>query len=211
VKVELSELERDALAEAFNLSLGQAAASFADIVNEEIQVSVPQVEIILRQELMLRLGSAGQPDQDESLCAISQTFRSADEQIAAEALLLFPERGGLEIVRRMLGESSTPLEQITELEQDALGEIGNIIINACMNSLSDVFDVEMVGTLPSVSRFDLQELFDDKDGNMHVLVAQIGMRLSTQDITGHMLILMDLPSLRSVIDRIQVFFGLNAG
>lgn len=211
MKVDLSELEQDALAEAFNLALGEAASSFADIVNEEIQVSVPQVEIIPRQALMQRLQRSGPDGQAGLLCAISQAFQSVDSCIAAEALLLFPERGGLEIVRRMLGEQSTPLEQITELEQDALGEIGNIIINACMNSLSNIFDTEMVGTLPSVSRFALHELFNDQVSEVFVLVARVGMSLSTQDINGHVLFLMDMPSLESIVERIQTFFGLDVG
>ena len=42
--VALTEFQLDALAETFNMSLGEAAAIFSQIVSEEIKLSVPIVE-----------------------------------------------------------------------------------------------------------------------------------------------------------------------
>lgn len=208
MRTHLSEMERDALAEAFNLALGEAAASFADIVNEEIHVTVPEVEILTRKELVQRLNALPTAQDNPTLCSISQTFHSADAHLATETLLLFPERGGLDIVRRMLGDTSTPLEHVSELEQDALGEIGNIIMNSCMSSLANIFSTEMIGTLPGVERVTPQDLFRHHGQSDVVLVARIGMSLSSQNVTGYVLFLMDLPSLANVIKLIQRFFDL---
>lgn len=207
---QLSETERDALAEAFNLALGEAAASFAGIVNEEIHVTVPEVELLTREQLMLRLNDMPISYELPKLCSIAQQFHSPDHRLATETLLIFPERGGLEIVRRMLGDTDTPLEHISELEQDALGEIGNIIINSCMSSLAGIFNTEMVGTLPGVSRVTPDELFAEQSDGEVVLVARIGMSMKSQDVTGYVLFLMDLPSLETVITLIRRFFGLDA-
>jgi chemotaxis protein CheC len=136
MSTNLGELERDALGEAFNMALGEAAASFADLVQEEITLSVPSVDLLARQELAERLAALELPGLAERLTAISQNFHSQDRLLNTEALLLFGEHGSLEIVRRMLGQHDMPLEHITELEQDALGEVGNIIINSCMNTLA---------------------------------------------------------------------------
>ena len=51
--IHLDEDTSDALAEAFNLALGEAAASFAEIVQEEIVMTVPVVELLPRTELVL--------------------------------------------------------------------------------------------------------------------------------------------------------------
>ncbi|MEJ6006799.1 hypothetical protein WG899_14705 [Paucibacter sp. AS339] len=209
MRTHLTEVERDALAEAFNLALGEAASSFADIVNEEIRVTVPEVEILTRQQLLEHLAELPSAESDPALCSISQAFHSADQGLATETLLLFPERGGLEIVRRMLGDTGTPLEHISELEQDALGEIGNIIINSCMNSLAGIFKTEMVGTLPNVERLAPQDLFGQQGQGEVVLAARIGMSMSSQDVSGFVLFLMDLPSLETVIRLIRHFFGLG--
>ena len=134
--IQLSDIEQDALGESFNLALGQAAAVFADLVNDEIQLSVPMVEILEREALVNRLEELAGAKESQALCCIAQHY-VAGNAFDTDALLLFPERGSLEIVRRMLGRSEIQLDQITELEQDALGEIGNIIINSCMSGLSN--------------------------------------------------------------------------
>lgn len=207
--MQLGELERDALGEAFNMALGEAAASFADLVQEEITLTVPSVEVISRQELSDRLQRADMPGLSEQLCAISQDFQAQDASLNAEALLLFGEAGGLEIVRRMLGEHDMPLEQITELEQDALGEVGNIIINSCINTLSGIFSTELIGTLPRVQQVSAGELFDAHRGGEVVLVVRIGMGLRSQDVTGYVVFLMDMPSLEHVVARVRRYFGLD--
>ncbi|MDC8784337.1 hypothetical protein [Roseateles koreensis] len=209
MRTKLNELERDALAEAFNLAVGEAAASFGGIVNEEIQVTVPEVEILSREILVRRLVDLPSTHNvSPKLCSISQAFHSPDIQLSTEALLLFPERSGLDIVRRMLGDTGSTVEQVSELEQDALGEVGNIIINSCMSSLTLIFRTEMIGTLPTVDRVSPQDLFRNLAPDHVMLVAHIGMSMSSQDVTGYVLFMMDLPSLTNVIQLVQRFFGL---
>ena len=119
--IQLSDIEQDALGESFNLALGQAAAVFADLVNEEIQLSVPTVEILEREALVKRLEELTGTKAAQDLCCIAQHY-VAGKAFDTDTLLLFPEHGSLEIVRRMLGRTEIHLDQITELEQDALGK-----------------------------------------------------------------------------------------
>ena len=53
--LELDEDTRDALAETFNLALGHAALHFSELVNEEVEMSVPQVALIPAAELLTRI------------------------------------------------------------------------------------------------------------------------------------------------------------
>ena len=201
-----SDLEMDALAEAFNLSLGEAAATFSAIVHEEIELSVPIVEFISRDELTRRL-QGDKADQDPTrLCRINQSFTGSDG-LVTDALLLFPEHGSLEIVRRMLGDN-TPVQHITELEQDALAEIGNIIINSCMSSLANLFGTELIGSLPRVQCSDAAHLLDDKAADNLILVARIGMVMSAHNLSGFVLFLMDVPSVDQFMARVAQLFRL---
>lgn len=186
-----SELEMDALTEAFNLSLGEAAATFSVIVREEIELSVPTIEILSRDELTQRLESVQPSAAGDRLCRINQQFDAASG-FQTDALLLFPEHGSLEIVRRMLGDD-TPVQQITELEQDALAEIGNIIINSCMSSLANLFGTEMRGSLPRVQSRTARTLLDDKSDSDVILVARIGMTMAAHNLSGYVLFIMDVP------------------
>lgn len=201
-----SELELDALAEAFNLSLGEAAATFSAIVREEIELSVPIVEFITREALTHRL-LADQPDGGAArLCRINQSFTD-ENNCTTDALLLFSEHGSLEIVRRMLGDD-TPIQHITELEQDALAEIGNIIINSCMASLANLLGSELIGSLPRVQCKDADSLLNDKDPDALILVARIGMTMSAHNLSGFVLFLMDVPAVDHFMTRIAEVFRL---
>jgi chemotaxis protein CheC len=201
-----SELELDALTEAFNLSLGEAAAAFSSIVREEIELSVPTIEILSRDELIQRLKSGRPAGTDERLCRINQHFNAASG-FQTDALLLFPEHGSLEIVRRMLGDD-TPIQHITELEQDALAEIGNIVINSCMSSLANLFGTEMIGSLPRVQSRTAASLLDDKDASDVILVARIGMTMAAYNLSGFVLFIMDVPSIESFMAQVSRLFKL---
>lgn len=201
-----SELEMDALTEAFNLSLGEAAATFSAIVREEIELSVPTIEILSRDGLTQRLESSQPAGASERLCRINQHFNAASG-FQTDALLLFPEHGSLEIVRRMLGDD-TPIQHITELEQDALAEIGNIIINSCMSSLADLFGSEIIGSLPRVQSSSVARLLEDKAPDSLVLMARIGMKMSAHNLSGFVLFLMDVPSIDHFMGEVRRLFGL---
>ncbi|TXH82876.1 chemotaxis protein CheX [Thauera aminoaromatica] len=196
----------DALTEAFNLSLGEAASTFSAIVREEIELSVPTIEIVSREELTSRLESARPAGATERLCRINQHFCAAGG-FQTDALLLFPEHGSLEIVRRMLGDD-TAIEHITELEQDALAEIGNIIINSCMSSLASLFGSEMHGSLPRVQSRTVHTLLDDKAATDVILVARIGMSMAAHNLHGFVLFIMDVPSIEHFMDRVSRYFKL---
>lgn len=201
-----SELEMDALTEAFNLSLGEAAATFSAIVREEIELSVPTIEILSRDGLTQRLESSQPAGASERLCRINQHFNAASG-FQTDALLLFPEHGSLEIVRRMLGDD-TSIEHITELEQDALAEIGNIIINSCMSSLANLFGTEMSGSLPRVQSRTARTLLDDKAATDVILVARIGMTMAAHNLSGFVLFIMDVPSIEHFMDQVSRLFRL---
>lgn len=204
-----TDLEMDALSEAFNLALGEAAATFAAIVREEIELSVPTIELLSRDELIIRLEDTQPGGESGRLCRINQHFE-ADVGFQTDALLLFPEYGSLEIVRRMLGDE-TPVEHITELEQDALGEIGNIIINSCMSCLANLLGTSLRGSLPRVQSHSPRDLLNDKPSSDVILVARISMSMSAHNLRGFVLFIMDVPSIENFMAEISRLFQLPTG
>ena len=53
--VVLTELELDALTELVNLGVSNAASSLHDLVDEEVVLSVPRVDIVTREVAIARL------------------------------------------------------------------------------------------------------------------------------------------------------------
>jgi chemotaxis protein CheC len=197
----LNELQRDALGEIFNIGVGRAASSLSQIVNDTVLLSAPEVTLVRREDASkVLLGS-----EFRQFSTVSQNFSGAFD---AEAMLIFPESNALEIVRLMVGPHMS-IEELSEFEQEAMCEVGNIILNACMSALADLFHIALNGTLP-VHRFgDTESLAFLGGDDQMVLVLQVDMTISQQRVQGHILFLLSVVSMRSMLDCLDAYLREN--
>jgi chemotaxis protein CheC len=195
---ELSEIEQDALAEIANMGVSRAATSLRQLVGEQVLLSVPAVRIVTRVTAS-RLVERGQAP---SLIAVQQSFEGP---FSGKALLIFPQAQSLELVRSIVG-SEHSLEDVIALEEEALAETGNIILNACLATIANVLRRTMRMSLPSILRGDGDALFDVKAGSDNlVLFLYIDFTIKNRDIRGFIALLMDLPSISALRDIIRDF------
>jgi chemotaxis protein CheC len=197
---ELSEIEQDAIAEIANQGVSRAATSLRQLVGEQVLLSVPAVNIITRRAaatLVERGGAA-------ALVAVQQSF---DGPFSGRALLIFPQSQSLELVRSIVGPEHS-LEDVIDLEEEALAETGNIILNACLATIANVLRRTMRMSLPSILRGDGDTLFDvqSEDGRSDlVLFLFIDFTIKKRDIQGFIALLMDLPSIDTLKQIIRDF------
>ena len=140
--MKLNALALDALTELFNHGVGQAAKSLSELAGEEVRLSAPRVEEVPKQNIVDQMDTRGA----NRICAVRQEFTGA---ITTEALLMFPFQQSLQLVQMMVGDG-VPLETLSEMEQESLAEIGNIVLNAVLSSVVDLLHIEMEGSLPQV-------------------------------------------------------------
>lgn len=205
--LNLSPLESDALVEIFNIGVGHAAAAMSEIVGEEVSMSVPSISFVNRAEAAGMLGLAG--NGEERICGISQHYEGAFE---TEAILMFPEDKSLEIVRLMVGES-VPLQELSEMEQEAMSEIGNIILNACVGTLANIFQRELHGSLPEYHLGTSGDILACSGGQADaiVLMLHIDFVLETHQIHGYVAFILDLSALHDLRDLIDRYLALALG
>ena len=203
----LSELENDALIEIFNIGVGQAAASMSAIVNEAVHMSVPSISFINRAEAARLLGA--KDDQSERICGVSQHYEGA---FSTEAILMFPEDKSLEIVRLMVGES-VPLKELTEMEQEAMCEIGNIILNSCVGTLANIFQRELHGSLPEyhVGTSDEILVASGSQPDTVVLMLHIDFILEKHQIHGYVAFVLDISALHDLKEQINLYIARAMG
>lgn len=199
---DLSELQRDALIEIFNIGVGQAASSMSQIVGEPIYLSVPTVEILhgdKRAEAICKLALSPR------ICAVSQDFIG---NLKARAFLIFPEGKTREIVRRMLVDSVST-DELSEMEQEALSEIGNIILNSCMSSLSDALQTSFHCSPPLYhlgSAFEILSTGNSQDEDL-LMLCHIDFSMPRAEINGYLVFLLTLPSFKVLIGQIDQFLS----
>jgi len=194
----LSDTERDALAEIANMGVGRAAASLRQMVGEQVLLSVPAVEIVNRTKAA-QLVDGG---NSRKLVAVQQSFEGP---FSGRALLIFPEAESLELVRSIVGAEQS-LEDVIDLEQEALAETGNIILNACLETIANVLRRTMRMSLPAVVRGDGTTLFDAQAptaGGELVLFLYIDFTIRNRDIHGFIALLMDLPSITALKEIVR--------
>jgi len=202
---QLTELQHDALVEIFNVGVGQAAAAMSRIVNEEVTMSVPMIAFQSRAEVAKTLGSA----EGRRISAIAQHFQGA---FNTEAFLMFPEEKSLEIVRLMVGQSLS-LEELSEMEQEAMSEIGNIILNSCMGAFANAAGKELQGSLPMYHVGTGDDILgtSGKEWDGVVLTLKIDFNIERHHIYGYVAFLLDMPALQDLQRYIDDYLAKLTG
>ena len=204
--MQLTELENDALVEIFNIGVGQAASSMSAIVNEPVRMSVPSISFMHRADAARLL--AGKESADERICGVSQHY---DGAFRTEAILMFPEDKSLEIVRLMVGEA-VPLKELSEMEQEAMCEIGNIILNSCVGTLANIFQRELQGSLPRYHVGTSDEILHASGTQAAtVLLLHIDFVLEKHQIHGYVAFILDLSALHDLKDQINLYITRAMG
>ena len=220
--IALTELEHDALLEIFNIGVGQAAAAMSGIVNEEVTMSVPSISFLSRGDAAQLLdeahrnnaaggggNSSGNHASGERICGVSQHYEGA---FSTEALLMFPEFKSLEIVRLMVGEA-VPLAELTGMEQEAMSEIGNIILNACVGTLANIFEHELQGSLPVYHLGTSDEILDATGtrADTVVMMLHIDFILQKHQIHGYVAFILDITALTDLKGQIDSYLQRTIG
>lgn len=199
----LSDIEIDALTEIFNVGAGRAALSLCEIVGEEVHLSVPSVEVLRTREIDVRVLALA----NVRFATVSQAF---DGPFDAEAVLLFTEEHALEIVHDMMG-SQMSLEQLAEFEQEAMCELGNIILNACLSAMADMLGITLNSSLPDYMVASPQQisarLADGENGDTYVLVLHIDLLIEKHRSEGHLIFLLSSTSLNKLVACVQRYLN----
>jgi chemotaxis protein CheC len=133
----LSQEEQDILQEVMNIAFGQASADLAEVIDIFVNLNVPSVETIRTSELPAYICREIQDYGRISI--VEQNYLGRFQGIA---LLVFPAGAGKEIFAILSpGQQGTGSAiNLALLEKEALQEIGNILIGACVGKIVELLD-----------------------------------------------------------------------
>jgi chemotaxis protein CheC len=145
-----------------------------------------------------------------TMVAVHQVFEG---DICGRVMLMFPETKSLELVRAVTG-GELPLEDIIELEQEALAETGNIILNGCLATIANMLDRSLKMSLPEILRGEGPEFFEldpPPEAGDVVMFLYIDFAIRRKDIKGYIVMLMDMPSMAALKKLIGEFIERTTG
>ncbi len=198
---QLDDISRDALAEILNIGVGRAAASLSEMVVDEVLLDIPTVEIVNHHDAnhLIDKLSGGR------VTAIAQDF-SGD--FDGKALLLFPQQSSLNLVRTLL-KDDIPLTMLSELEKEALMEVGNIILNACFGTVANILNASIESSLPHLIQGRSEDLLGTEESLL--LLININFRVAEKSISGYVSFVMDVGNYNRFNTHLQRYLKAMMG
>lgn len=203
--IVLSEIEADALAELANIGVSKASVALGRMVGDEVAMSVPTVEVVPCAEAARRFDA----EYAGRLAAVSERFGGL---MAGVALLVIPQASCLELVRAALPDEVPP-EEAGALEQEALAEVGNIVLNNGLSSMANMLGAGLDTALPRVLYGDGLEVFAQcgaqcgagSGPEATAIIFTIRIRMKTRNIPAQIVITVDAASEEALRDRIAAY------
>lgn len=124
-------------------ALAEASGIISTITRVKIQIDLASQGLIDLQQAILLFD-----ESEPQLVAISQKLEGI---VNGHALFLLKDDLSMLLIRELLKENAR-LRELTEMEEEALCEIGNIIINSCLSNYMEMFKGRVHSHLPRLSR-----------------------------------------------------------
>ena len=198
--IQLSELQHDAIVELLNIGMGSAASSLSEIVNEEIKLSVPSLELLYEQQVVEYFDALS-----KEIVAIKQSFKGA---FHGDALLTFAQSKGMKLVS-ILMKHQVSIKELIELEADAIKEIGNIILNSCLATCSNVLVKELITEIPVFMKGTAKDIFNNNKLTNIVLFLHVKFSLQHEDIDGYVAFILETSAIEQLKVNIDRYLSEN--
>lgn len=195
--MKLTSDQADALTEVINIGVGKAAASLSELIGMRLQLTIPSVQLCKLEDLNKIYGQAG---SDTSL-SVTQSF---DGQFSGRALLVFPESSAITL-SNLLGGSNEKSREIDVEVRGIMMEVGNILLNGVLGSLSNMIDSDLSYSLPQLNKtYDflskvLKDSGTENEVHEEILIADATFNVAERSISGSLMIIFDLGSMESLL------------
>lgn len=131
----------DVLKEIGNIGSGNAVTALAHMLNCKVDMSVPQVRLLDFKDVGSILG-----DEEQIMAGV---YLMVEGDITGSIMFLLEKDSCKKLISMLMG--SSPSEgDLSEIEESALKEIGNIITAAYLNSLSTLTNLKIYPSVPSL-------------------------------------------------------------
>ncbi|MEG1003084.1 chemotaxis protein CheC [Clostridium sp.] len=135
---KFTPVQLDALKEIFNIGAGNAATALSILINNNVKMTVPCVNIIKFDKLY---------DNELHKEVYGVAVRVLGE-IPGNILIIFNNDAVLEINKILLGEDCI---KKCDYYESLLSELGNILSSSYMNSIAEVTGINIVPSVPAVT------------------------------------------------------------
>ncbi len=192
----ITELQSDYIKELFNIGMGAAASELSELIDDEVFMSVPSFQLIDWQQVTKTLGY--KPSEP-----VTMVYVTMSGQLKGRGILVYPTNASLELAHR-LSDDFSPLDDLTELEEEALSEISGIIINNIISTICDQLDVTTQTSLPTCKRGQWETIAKNTieiDTSQQIMFIGMSFSIKHKDLKGELLFLQDGATINELLEH----------
>ncbi len=144
-KNSLTGIELDVLKEMGNIGAGNAASALAQMVNDKIDMTIPEVRFLEFSEVIDLVGGP----EAHMVCL----YLTASGPAPANILLMFSYEKAFTLVNLLMNRpttNNTTPESFTDMEYSVMLEVGNIIASTYLNSLAAFTGLSFISSIPMI-------------------------------------------------------------
>ena len=197
--MELNAVQHDALVELLNIGFGRAGASLSKLTQQRVLLDVPQVAIHPVSHLNKSLGRL----VDERVASVHQVFSGP---VAGDALLLLDPIAAATLTELLTDVPALSLD-LDPSTREVFTEVGNIVLNACIGTFGNMLEVPVSFSVPDVDVTSMTNVIDRMletgDGLRYALIITAGFRLRDSAVTGYVVIVLTVQSLKRLLDALD--------
>jgi len=191
----------DAIRELINIGVGKAAGLLNDMTGTHIRLEVPEVRVLryidLPREDRLVEGSR--------LSAVTLMFRGP---FSGMSMLLFPETSAAILIAALTGEKIEEGD-LDALRIETLNEVGNIVNNAVMGSITNVLGERLVYSMPEFREGSITDILGGPSSGAYdwVILAVSQFTIEDLRVVGNILMIFEIGALDRLLEKIGAVTG----
>jgi chemotaxis protein CheC len=194
----LTSEQLDALQEIVNIGIGRAAAMLNEMVDARIILEVPMIQLLsadqLRQVMLNRFNS-------QSISAVRLGFSGS---LSGTAELMFPTDSASVLVAVLTGEELDSPD-LDAVKIGTLSEIGNIVINGVIGSISNILEERMEYKIPSYCEDTIENLLlsgRNMTDDVVFILAQARFAIEQLEIVGDIMLIFEMKAFDNLLKAI---------
>ncbi len=184
--MKIEEKYIDIISELVNIGMGKSANTLNQMMETHIILGIPHFKVTTYDQVQKELGFFA----DEIFTSINMNFSNGMNGVAQ---LVFPEPSASELVNIFVGK----FEEETDLDAlriSALTEIGNIIINTIIGTISNYLETDLAYSLPRYSEGNIGKILTEKEiAKDHiVLLCHTDFNTAEHNVSGNFILYFEI-------------------
>jgi len=187
----------DILKEMINVGVGRSADVLNTMLGSHVRLRVPCLKVLSPEELEAELRKSG----NERLSCVNLPFKG---NISGVAELVFPAESASKFIIALTSKE-TDIIDMDSISAGTLSEVGNIVLNAVMGTISNLLGFKLRYSVPSYTEGDYNSLLPVHPSipDTTVVVVQTRFAVEKLEVEGSIVVFFEVGSFDKLFEALE--------